>query len=215
MRRITSLLILLLASNFILFAKGLQSPQFEPGALCSDPWRIYPHKSDCQKHYQCANGKLQEHTCQGELLWNQALLVCDWPANVQCSLEPASGDDHQGDNHKGGHNHLQGGRHPHQGGHSHLQGGRHPHQGDNHQGGHNHLQGGRHPHQGTAAAKQESLVFGNEVPEDKFTSCKLHGKDQRSLNDFTTEDIEKLNNVYFSDPEYTNKVLLVVNVASF
>ena len=34
---------------------------------------------------------------------------------------------------------------------------------------------------GTAAAKQESLVFGNEVPEDKFTSCKLHGKDQRSL----------------------------------
>ena len=35
---------------------------------------------------------------------------------------------------------------------------------------------------GTAAAKrEESLVFGNEVPEDKFTSCKLHGKDQRSL----------------------------------
>ena len=31
MRRITSLLILLLASNFILFAKELQSPQFEPG----------------------------------------------------------------------------------------------------------------------------------------------------------------------------------------
>ena len=28
----------------------------------------------------------------------------------------------------------------------------------------------------------------------------------RSLNDFTTEDIEKMNNVSFSDPEYTNKV---------
>ena len=28
----------------------------------------------------------------------------------------------------------------------------------------------------------------------------------RSLNDFTTEDIERLNNVSFSDPEYTNKV---------
>ena len=36
---------------------------------------------------------------------------------------------------------------------------------------------------GTAAGEREekSLVFGNEVPEDKFTSCKLHGKDQRSL----------------------------------
>ena len=30
----------------------------------------------------------------------------------------------------------------------------------------------------------------------------------RSLNDFTTEDIEKMNNVSFSDPEYTNKVPL-------
>ena len=28
----------------------------------------------------------------------------------------------------------------------------------------------------------------------------------RSLNDFTTEDIENLNNVSFSDPEYTHKV---------
>ena len=28
----------------------------------------------------------------------------------------------------------------------------------------------------------------------------------RSLNDFTTEDIEKMKNVSFSDPEYTNKV---------
>ena len=37
----------------------------------------------------------------------------------------------------------------------------------------------------------------------------------RSLNDFTTEDIEKMNNVSFSDAEYTDKVLLVVNLASF
>ena len=35
---------------------------------------------------------------------------------------------------------------------------------------------------GTAAAKrEESLVFGNEVPEDKFTSCKPRGNDPRSL----------------------------------
>jgi len=71
---------------------------------------------------------------------------------------------------------------------------------------------------GSAAAarrEEKSLVFGDEVPEDKFTSCKPRGNDPRSLNDFTTEDIERLNNVSFSDPEYTNKVLLVVNLASF
>merc|ERR1712203_417156 len=71
---------------------------------------------------------------------------------------------------------------------------------------------------GSAAAarrEEKSLVFGDEVPEDKFTSYKPRGSDPRSLNDFTTEDIERLNNVSFSDPEYTNKVLLVVNLASF
>jgi len=36
----------------------------------------------------------------------------------------------------------------------------------------------------------------------------------RSLNDFTTEDIEKMNNVSFSDPEYTNKVPSLISEAS-
>eukprot|EP00092_Neocalanus_flemingeri_P022144 GFUD01024020.1.p1 GENE.GFUD01024020.1~~GFUD01024020.1.p1 ORF type:complete len:102 (+),score=24.41 GFUD01024020.1:133-438(+) len=56
--------------------------------------------------------------------------------------------------------------------------------------------------------------FGQEVPEDKFTEC-VQPVESRSFHDFTTEDIEKLNNVSFSDPEYTGKVLLVVNLASF
>jgi len=70
---------------------------------------------------------------------------------------------------------------------------------------------------GSAAAQRDerALVFGDDVPADKFRSCKKHGSDPRSLNDFTTEDIEKMKNVSFSDPEYTNKVLLVVNLASF
>jgi len=66
-----------------------------------------------------------------------------------------------------------------------------------------------------AAREEKALVFGDQVDEKKYTSCKPRGNDPRSLNDFTTEDIEKLNNVSFSDPEYTNKVLLVVNLASF
>jgi len=63
--------------------------------------------------------------------------------------------------------------------------------------------------------EEKALVFGNDVEEEKYTSCRTRGNDPRSLNDFTTEDIEKMNNVSFSDPEYTNKVLLVVNLASF
>jgi len=66
-----------------------------------------------------------------------------------------------------------------------------------------------------AGRVEKSLVFGDQLEEEKYTGCKPRGNDPRSLNDFTTEDIEKMNNVSFSDPEYTNKVLLVVNLASF
>jgi len=62
---------------------------------------------------------------------------------------------------------------------------------------------------------RQPLVFGNQVDEKKYINCKPGGFDPRSLNDFTTEDIEKMNIVSFSDPAYTNKVLLVVNLASF
>jgi len=58
-------------------------------------------------------------------------------------------------------------------------------------------------------------VFGPEVAEEKFTECEAPEDDTNSLYNFTTEDIEKLNNISFSDPEYTGKVLLVVNLASF
>ena len=33
----------------------------------------------------------------------------------------------------------------------------------------------------TARREEKSLVFGDEVPEDKFTSCKPRGNDPRSL----------------------------------
>merc|ERR1711892_183473 len=56
--------------------------------------------------------------------------------------------------------------------------------------------------------------FGTDVPEDKFKECD-EPKDVKSFHNFTTEDIEKMNNISFSDPEYAGKVLLVVNLASF
>merc|ERR1712243_317287 len=53
-----------------------------------------------------------------------------------------------------------------------------------------------------------------KISEVNFKECQ-EPKDSTSFYDFTTEDIEKLNNVSFSDPEYAGKVLLVVNLASF
>ena len=47
--------------------------------------------------------------------------------------------------------------------------------------------------------------FGNEISEVNFKECQ-EPKDSTSFHDFTTEDIEKLNNVSFSDPEYAGKV---------
>merc|ERR1739844_20681 len=58
-------------------------------------------------------------------------------------------------------------------------------------------------------------MFGPEVPEEKFTECEASENDADSLYNFTTEDIEKLRNISFSESEYTGKVLLVVNLASF
>ena len=57
--------------------------------------------------------------------------------------------------------------------------------------------------------KQEKSIsprgFGNEISEVNFKECQ-EPKDSTSFHDFTTEDIEKLNNVSFSDPEYAGKV---------
>jgi len=61
----------------------------------------------------------------------------------------------------------------------------------------------------------KTLQFSRAVKEENYKDCKDQGLDTRSLYDFTTEDIEKVRNVSFSDPEYTNKVLLVVNLAGF
>jgi len=55
----------------------------------------------------------------------------------------------------------------------------------------------------------------NTVHESKFKDCDADPFNNGSFYDFQSEDIEKLNNVSFADPEYTGKVLLVVNLASF
>merc|ERR1712215_648705 len=49
-------------------------------------------------------------------------------------------------------------------------------------------------------------MFGPEVSEERFTECEASENDADSFYNFTTEDIEKLRNISFSDPEYTGKV---------
>jgi len=57
-------------------------------------------------------------------------------------------------------------------------------------------------------------IFSSDVAEDKFSSCSSP-EDGRSFFDFHTEDIERTRNVSFSHQNYTGKVTLVVNLASF
>ena len=65
------------------------------------------------------------------------------------------------------------------------------------------------PTEFSSTNKQEKSIsprgFGNEISEVNFKECQ-EPKDSTSFHDFTTEDIEKLNNVSFSDPEYAGKV---------
>ncbi|XP_046331636.2 SCO-spondin-like [Haliotis rufescens] len=48
-----------------------------------------PDETDCARFYQCVRPgtTVSSHhkTCPPGLYWNQGVLVCDWPANVQCT----------------------------------------------------------------------------------------------------------------------------------
>jgi len=58
----------------------------------------------------------------------------------------------------------------------------------------------------------KGACLGSHLEEEKFKDCR-GGYEGESLHGFTTEDIEKKNNVSLS--EYAGQVLLVVNLASF
>ena len=67
--------------------------------------------------------------------------------------------------------------------------------------------------QGVREPKSNGLC--SKVPANKYKNCLPQGEDTRSFYDYTSEDIEKMTNVSFSEPEYQGKVLMVVNLASF
>lgn len=46
---------------------------------------LFEHPHDCSKFIQCAHSGLFVQSCGPGTLFNPALLVCDWPKNVQCN----------------------------------------------------------------------------------------------------------------------------------
>ena len=70
----------------------------------------------------------------------------------------------------------------------------------------------------TCTAYQEvplDQTFSHTVPADKFSVCSDPSQAKQSFYHFSSEDIEKTRNVSFSHQNYTGKVTLVVNLASF
>ncbi|XP_066278674.1 acidic mammalian chitinase-like [Branchiostoma lanceolatum] len=56
------------------------------GAVTCDgkPNGHHPDPTDCGKYIQCWGGQMFTGTCAAGLQWNQAIMGCDWPYNVNC-----------------------------------------------------------------------------------------------------------------------------------
>lgn len=50
----------------------------------------HPHPTDCSKFLTCNWGALIEQQCPSGTHWNDAIKSCDFSANVNCELHPAS-----------------------------------------------------------------------------------------------------------------------------
>jgi len=51
---------------------------------CTGAQKFWPHE-DCDKYIQCTGVEPVVNTCGSPLLWNQSILSCDWPDNVDTS----------------------------------------------------------------------------------------------------------------------------------
>merc|ERR1719397_1848503 len=53
---------------------------------CQNDEDVYfPDPEDCGRFYMCVDGSVVGHmNCPDDLLWNNDLLTCDWPRNVDC-----------------------------------------------------------------------------------------------------------------------------------
>ncbi|XP_046656308.1 probable chitinase 10 [Daphnia pulicaria] len=54
--------------------------------FCPTPNGLFPDPASCSNFYSCSNGQAFKMACGSGLYFNPTLLVCDWPANVQCTI---------------------------------------------------------------------------------------------------------------------------------
>jgi len=64
-------------------------------------------------------------------------------------------------------------------------------------------------------SKSGNFALCDSVPSNKYQDCSRQEGDTRVLYNYWSEDIEKKENISLGLPEYRDKVLLVVNLASF
>merc|ERR1719300_600914 len=77
--------------------QGVKDGSREPSCKSSYYPKLYPHEYDCSKFWQCSSGdnpclfecpsiKIDDNAgSNGTLLFNEKVLACDWPRNVDCS----------------------------------------------------------------------------------------------------------------------------------
>jgi len=61
------------------------TPTPDPSFKCPTEEGFYSHPKDCAAFYECSGFNAWLLRCDGELLWNQAIEMCDWPQNVNCN----------------------------------------------------------------------------------------------------------------------------------
>ncbi|CAG9863438.1 unnamed protein product [Phyllotreta striolata] len=69
--------------------KPTHAPYTTPKIECTTKREYYPYPYDCQKYYECSNGKAVLMSCPGVLDWNDKIKTCDQPENVDCSCKIA------------------------------------------------------------------------------------------------------------------------------
>ncbi|KAJ8925009.1 hypothetical protein NQ315_001174 [Exocentrus adspersus] len=49
-----------------------------------------PHPWECNKFYECVDQRPKETVCPGDLLWNEAILSCDYPTHTICQTSSST-----------------------------------------------------------------------------------------------------------------------------